>query len=325
MTLTRALREELARRSEDPPEERDAEVATALRCGGAWFRRGGDSQEGTGSGWVFASAIAAAARRVRASVAAHAHEPPAVEVQRPGGLIREARWRVVVEDRAALTALGLTDDQGRPQPGGLPSGQAARLAALRGALLGAATLSDPGRSPNLDLRAPGEALAADLVDALAAIDVDAAHGAHGDAWRVTVRSGAGIARLLVQVGAYGTFLSFDEGRLRRELRADANRAANAERANLGRAVSASSRQTEAIAQLLADGALDDLSQELRDVALARLANPGVSLAELARLVGVGRATVHRRLARLEQVAAERGSTDRLPEGPSGREPPDVVG
>jgi DNA-binding transcriptional regulator WhiA len=50
---------------------------------------------------------------------------------------------------------------------------------------------------------------------------------------------------------------------------------------------------------------DALDDDLRGVALARLANPGASLAELGELVDppVGKSAVHRRLKRLEALAA----------------------
>lgn len=300
MTLTRALREELARREAagDPPAARDAETAAALRFGGAWVRRG----PGGGAGWVFETPVAAAARRIRAAVAARSASAPMLEAQRAGGLAREARWRVVVEDPAVLAALGLTDEAGRPLAMAVPAAEPDRVGAVRGALLAAGTLSAPGRDPHLEVRAPSEAAATALLAAVRGLGVEAATGRHGDGWRVVAKSGEAIGRLLVRVEAHATFLAFDEGRLRRQLRGEANRAANAERGNLGRTVAASSRQAAAIARLLADVTPGELPEDLRVVALARLANPGASLAELAGLLGLGRATVHRRLARLERLA-----------------------
>jgi DNA-binding PucR family transcriptional regulator len=44
------------------------------------------------------------------------------------------------------------------------------------------------------------------------------------------------------------------------------------------------------------------AQDLREVALARIANPSASVTELAELLGVPRTTLHRRLRRVEEVA-----------------------
>jgi DNA-binding transcriptional regulator WhiA len=56
---------------------------------------------------------------------------------------------------------------------------------------------------------------------------------------------------------------------------------------------------------------DLLDEALRDVALARLANPSASLAELGQLCDppVGKSAVHRRLARLRVLVDEATSDD----------------
>ena len=65
-------------------------------------------------------------------------------------------------------------------------------------------------------------------------------------------------------------------------RADANRLANADHANLVRTSRAAHAQLEAVRRLEADGVLDGLSQELQEVASLRLRHPTLSIAELAR-------------------------------------------
>jgi DNA-binding protein WhiA len=124
--------------------------------------------------------------------------------------------------------------------------------------------------------------------------------------RVVVKSGADVAAVLARVGAHGTFLRWEDARLRRELRGEANRAANAVRANVSRAVTASSRHVADIERALATADWDELPAEVTATALARLANPEASLAEVGALLDppVGKATVHRRLRRLTALRAE---------------------
>ena len=54
------------------------------------------------------------------------------------------------------------------------------------------------------------------------------------------------------------------------------------------------------------GSLDDLSEELRNMALLRLENPDVSLSELGAMLDkpVGRSGANHRLRRLSEIAAE---------------------
>jgi DNA-binding protein WhiA len=90
-------------------------------------------------------------------------------------------------------------------------------------------------------------------------------------------------------------------------RAEANRLANADHANLVRTSRAAHRQLAAIRSLQRDGALADLPERLREIAELRLRNPSLSLRELAGRCRppVTKAAVHRRLTRLERLANSR--------------------
>ena len=127
---------------------------------------------------------------------------------------------------------------------------------------------------------------------------------------MVLKSGERIGALLVAVGASQAFLTWDERRLRRQLRNDANRLANADAANLRRSSDASAAQVAALEAAIAAAGWDALDDELRAIALARLANPEASLAELGQLVDppVGKSAVHRRLARLQRLADGHGHT-----------------
>nr|MBA2530097.1 DNA-binding protein WhiA [Euzebyales bacterium] len=76
--------------------------------------------------------------------------------------------------------------------------------------------------------------------------------------------------------------------------------------NLERAVSASGRQVAAIESTVAALGWDGLPSDLRQTALARLANPEATLAELGAFHDppLSKTTVHRRLARLAALAVE---------------------
>lgn len=278
-----------------------AELSGALRVAATFERRGGreafDLVLDTASGPV--------ARRVLSDAATVEGVDTEIEVHQPSGLHRTVRYHVRLSaPPAVLHRLGLVDGDGVPQAtagAALPSRACDRAAYVRGAFMAAGSVSAPSRAPHLEIRAHGEAAARELGGIVREVaGGKAAAGSHGDGWRVTVKSGAAIGVLLTRVGAHGAFLRWDEGRFRRELRGDANRAANADRANVGRAVEAAGRQVSALSRLLVSPQWATLDEELRAAALARLANPEASLAELGGLLDppAGKATVHRRLARL---------------------------
>ena len=80
--------------------------------------------------------------------------------------------------------------------------------------------------------------------------------------RVVVKDGDAIAALLTRIGAHSSVLAWEERRVRREVRATANRLANFDDANLRRsaraAVAAAARVTRAL-EILADDAPNHLT------------------------------------------------------------------
>lgn len=236
------------------------------------------------------------ARRALALVQRAIGVRPALAVRRragPGAVHRVALPSEAVRRRDALP-------RGRATPAG-DGVDPETLALLRGVMLGGAAVSAPGRPPHLEL-GPLDGAAAALV--VAALDqAVGAHAGHDPArGRVVVKSGRAIADLLAAVGATRAFLAYDERLLRRQLRGDATRLANADAANVARSARRSGEEVAAIRAAVDALGWDAFDPDLRDVALARLANPEASLRELALLLDVPRATLHRRLRRVEEVA-----------------------
>lgn len=209
---------------------------------------------------------------------------------------------------AALGAeLGLLDEHGRPRSTA-PAGHLERPAAVvRGALLGGGSVSAPRRPPHLELRATNEATAVQLAALVAGLSgVTPSVGETRTGHRAVVKSGRAIATLLEAIGAPRAAQDRREVTTRRQLRADAQRLANADAANVARAVAAAGEQVDLVEDVVATVGWDALGDDLRDVALARLANPSASLGELGQLCDppVGKSAVHRRLARLRALLEE---------------------
>ena len=100
--------------------------------------------------------------------------------------------------------------------------------------------------------------------------------------RVVVRDGDAIGALLTRMGAHESVMAWEERRMRREVRATANRLANFDDANLRRsaraAVAAAARVQRAM-EILGDTAPDHLGAAGK----LRLANRQASLEELGQL------------------------------------------
>jgi DNA-binding protein WhiA len=177
-----------------------------------------------------------------------------------------------------------------------------RAAYLRGALLGAGSLSGP-RSPHLEVRSAspeGARFLASVAQAeggrLAVLD----RGRHAVAY---AKGAEAIGSVLAAAGANDTVLAFEERAVLGATRARANRLANADHANLVRTSRAAHVQLRALRRLEADGLLDDLTPSLREVARLRLRNPSLSLRELALKCRppATKAAVHRRLRKLVRL------------------------
>lgn len=224
---------------------------------------------------------------------------------------RATRYQLHVEGDAhtlrVLTAAGVVDGRHAPlvRPPKRVVGRACcRAAYLRGAFLGGGSIS-LGRSPHLELRT-ASLDAASWLAALAreeGVELGVAErSGHALAY---AKSWEAIESLLVSMGASEAALALEERAVVAQTREQANRLANADHSNLVRTSRAARLQLEAVSRLRADGALEDLPLELREIAELRLRHPSDSLRELAMRTDppVTKAAVHRRLRRLEELAA----------------------
>jgi cell division protein WhiA len=173
-----------------------------------------------------------------------------------------------------------------------------RAAYLRGALLGAGTLSGP-RSPHLEIRAASRT-GAELVASLAGLTVQQ-RGGHAVAY---AKGADAIADALAAAGASDTALAFQERAVVGATKAQANRLANADHANLVRTSRAAQTQIKAVRRLERRGALDDLEPQLRQIARLRMRYPALSLRELGNRCRprATKSVAQRRLAKLVRLA-----------------------
>jgi DNA-binding protein WhiA len=174
-----------------------------------------------------------------------------------------------------------------------------RAAYLRGALLGGGSLSGPN-APHLELRATSLEGALVIADAAAREGVKLRTLERRTHALAYAKGGETIADLLALAGASETALRLDEHAVVAATRADANRLANADEANVKRTVQAARRQLQAIEQL----DLDQLPRTLREVATLRVRHPALSLAELAAKCRppITKAAAHRRMAVIRRLA-----------------------
>ncbi|MEP6853048.1 MAG: DNA-binding protein WhiA [bacterium] len=282
MAMTAAVKDELSRVTVSRMSARRAEIATMLRFAGGLHLIGGhiviEAELDTRS-------VASRLRKEIAEVFGHSSQ---VQVVAAGGLRKTSRYlvRVAQDGEGLARQSGLVDLRGRPVRG-LPhqvvaGGMADAEAAWRGAFLAHGSLTEPGRAGSLEISCPSAEAALALVGAGRRLGIAAKAREVRGLDRVVVRDGDAIGALLTRLGAHDSVLAWEERRLRREVRATANRLANFDDANLRRsaraAVAAGARVARAM-EILADTIPDHLRQAGR----LRLEHGQASLEELGAL------------------------------------------
>ncbi len=282
MAMTGVVKDELSRLSVMKPCCRKAEVSTLLRFAGGLHIVSGriviEAELDTG----------AAARRLRRDLAEVFGHGSDVVVLAPSGLRKGNRYvvRVFRDGESLARQTGLLDNNGRPVRG-LPrhvvaGGACDAESAWRGAFLAHGSLTEPGRSMSLEVTCPGPEAALALVGAARRLRIHAKAREVRGVDRVVVRDGDAISALLTRLGAHDSVLAWEERRMRREVRATANRLANFDDANLRRsaraAVAAGARVARAL-EILAD----DAPEHLVAAGRLRLEHKQASLEELGQL------------------------------------------
>lgn len=314
MAMTAAVKDELSRLPVAKTCCRRAEVSSLLRFAGGLHIVAGrvvvEAEVDSGS----------TARRLRKEIHDLYGHRSDVHVITSGGLRKGTRYvvRVVKDGEALARQTGLLDSRGRPVRG-LPAhvvsgGACDSEAAWRGAFLAHGSLTEPGRSSSLEVTCPGPEAALALVGAARRIGIQAKSREVRGADRVVVRDGDAIGALLTRLGAHSSVLTWEERRVRREVRATANRLANFDDANLrrsARAAVAAAARVERALELLGSSA----PEHLMNAGKLRLTYRQASLEELGRLADppMTKDAVAGRIRRLLAMADKRARELDLPD------------
>jgi cell division protein WhiA len=313
MAMTAQVKSELAGIQVTKPCCRKAEVSSMLRFAGGLHLV---------SGRIVVEAeldTSQAARRLRKDIAEIFGHPSDVVVISPSGIRKQTRYvvRVVRDGDSLARQTGLVDNRGRPVRGLPPavvSGATCdAVAAWRGAFLAHGSLTEPGRSSSLEVTCPGPEAALALVGAARRLGIGSKAREVRNVDRVVIRDGDAIGALLTRLGAHESVLAWEERRMRREVRATANRLANFDDANLrrsARAAVAAGARVERALEILGD----DVPDHLQIAGKLRLEHKQASLEELGQLhePALTKDAVAGRIRRLLAMADKRASDLGIP-------------
>jgi DNA-binding protein WhiA len=225
------------------------------------------------------------------------------------------RYEVILGDEGrdlqVLNELGVLSDGLAVQmtvPRRLVERRCCLVAFVRGLFLGCGSISAPGAPVHAEFTVEDEDLAAQVVRLLGRLDLPFALATRERNVACYTKRGQTAADLLAVIGAHDARLSWEEHAVLGSVRESANRLANCDAANAGRAAAAGERQAAAMRALMESSDWAGLPRPLRDVAELRAEYPYLSLQELAVEAdpALSRSALNHRLRRLMALAAELG-------------------
>jgi len=309
MSFSSEVKNELAHSLPERECCRLAEMAGFIRASGALKPAG----QG-GIGLLLSTGFPVVARHIK-SLAETLCEDESVEisVSNTGGRVSSKRYALLLP--ASHTTTTLLENVGiisvrdglisvpKSSPGSLTEHKHCRKAFLKGAFLGAGSVSDPNRAYSLEFVCGDDVFASDLRRIIHRFtDIRAGISRRGESYVVYLKSAEHVRDMLGIIGAARHLLAFENVRVLKEMKGKANRLSNCDNANVDRTLRAGTGQIEAVRRLLlfADG-VDVLPPKLREVALLRLANPEATLTEIGAMANppVGKSAV---AARFERIA-----------------------
>jgi hypothetical protein len=302
LPLSDDLRDELAAIAPESDCDRLAELSGLFHVAGSVHLRGRGVVD------VHLDLVSSAVARRAFSLLRAFEVESEIRTYQQHAFARATRYQLHVEGTPhayeTLHRAGVLDASHRPlerPPQRVVARRCCRGAYLRGALLGAGSLSGP-RTVHLEIRT-AEVEGAHFLAEVAAREGAELHvherARHAVAYAKGVET---IADVLIAAGASDVVLVLEENAVMGATRSDANRLANADHANLVRTSRAAHAQLDAVRKL----DVDSLPDDLRELASLRVRHPTLPIAELARRCRppITKASAYRRLRRLVELAAD---------------------
>ncbi len=179
-----------------------------------------------------------------------------------------------------------------------------KRAYLRGVFICIGSMSDPRKNYHLEFVCSNAEQADQLLEILKSFHLEGKSILRKKNIIVYVKEGSGIADLLNIIGAHHSLMDLENLRIEKEVRNSVNRQVNCETANIGKTITAASRQIEDIILIKERYGFGNLPDSLREMAEIRLECPDHSLKELGEVLNppVGKSGVNHRLRKLSELA-----------------------
>ncbi|HOA81716.1 MAG TPA: DNA-binding protein WhiA [Defluviitaleaceae bacterium] len=179
-----------------------------------------------------------------------------------------------------------------------------KRAYIRGAFLGAGSLSNPEKTYHLEFVNQDYEHSKDLKELINSFNMDAKIVKRKNHHIVYLKEGEQIVDILNVMEAHLALMDLENVRIIKEMRNNVNRIVNCETANLKKTVSAAVRQVEDIEYIDKTVGLSSLPKNLEEIARYRIKFTEASYKELGAMLDppVGKSGVNHRLRKISTIA-----------------------
>ena len=177
---------------------------------------------------------------------------------------------------------------------------------VRGAFLGAGSVTDPNKQYHLEILFKEKNNAEYVCNICKTYDVNLKLFENNQVYALYIKEGEEISKFLALIGSNKGVMNFEDVRITKEIKNNVNRLVNCETANLNKIVNASVNQINDIKLIQNLKKFDELPDYLKEIAAVRLENPDMSLKDLGALLDtpIGKSGVNHRLQKIHEIAEE---------------------
>ena len=177
---------------------------------------------------------------------------------------------------------------------------------VRGTFLGSGTINNPEKKYHLEIFLKNLETAKYIIEILKKYSIDFKILERSKKYAIYTKGGEEISKFLALMGASASVLKFEEIRVYRDIKNNINRKVNCETANLNKIVNSSVKQINDIKYIKEKGKFNELSEQLKEIAIVRIENPDMSLEELGKLLKkpIGKSGVNHRLRKIQKIVEE---------------------
>lgn len=175
---------------------------------------------------------------------------------------------------------------------------------IRGAFIGGGSMTDPSKSYHIEFVTSDDEFSEQFKTLLKDYQLTANVIRRKNNNVIYIKDSNDISDILTFMGDYENTFLIENIKAKKEVRNKVNRLVNCDTANLSRIVGSSVKHRESIEYIKNTVGLDELGEELKQIAEVRLENPYVSLQELSQILGtsLGRSGVNHRLKKIQAFA-----------------------